>query len=157
MDFDHIQHRSAYSAALIDGEGTIGMRPQGNGYFFRLRVEMTDYATLARLGCILGYGSVRPGPTRNDRLPTWVWQTAAQDAVRDALTRLYPHIYTKRPQVDLVLDCMSRPNRALIELQRYFVKLWKLKLRKPRNSRNQHGTCSLHIEKLRQLHPRWFD
>ncbi len=154
-DFDHNERRFAYCAALFDGEGTIGMRPQGKGYFFRLRVEMTDYEMLARLGCILGYGSVRPGPKRSDRLPTWVWQTAAQSAVQDALARMHPHIHAKRSQADLVLDCMSKSNRSLAELQRYFVELWKLKLRKPRNSRNQHGACNLHIEKLRLLHPRF--
>lgn len=154
---NHRENRLAYYAALFDREGTIGMRPQRNTYLFRLRVETADYEMLSRLCCILGYGSVRPGPKRKNRLPTWVCQTAAQDAVLDTLTRLHPHIHTKRSQVDLVLDCLSEPDRPLIELQRYFVELWKLKLRKPQLSRNQHGACSLHIETLRQLHPRWFD
>lgn len=154
--FDHEERRFAYYAALFDGEGTIGMRPQGKGYFFRLRVEMADYDLLSRLGCILGHGSVRPGFIRPNRQPTWVWQTAAQDAVREILERVQPHVQAKRSQVDLVLDCMSKPNRPLIELQRYFVELSKLKLKKPRNSRNQHGVCRLHIEDLRRLHPRMF-
>jgi hypothetical protein len=154
---DREELRFAYCAALLDGEGTIGMRPQGKGYIFRIRVEMADYEMLSRLGCILGYGNLRPGHKRKNRLPTWVWETAAKEAVREILMRIQPHVQAKRSQVDLALDCMCRSNRSLKELHRYFVELWKLKLKKPKTSRNQHGECVLHIDKLRRLYPRWFD
>ena len=143
-----------YLAALFDGEGTIGLRPQGTGYYFRLRIEMTDYQTLSRVACIFG-GSVRPGPKRNWRQPTWVWQTARRESVRRILVKIQPFARVKRPQVDLVLDCMCR-RRDLIEMDRYFIELWKLKLKKPRNSSNQHGRCMLHINKLRKKYPNLF-
>jgi hypothetical protein len=155
--FDHEEKRYAYFAALLDGEGTIGMRPQGRGYMFRLRVEMADHEMMSRITCIFGYGSMRPGSKRENRLPTWVWQTGAQEAVRDILMRIHPHVHAKRSQVDLVLDCLCKPNRTLREMDRYFVELWKLKLKKPRSSRNQYGECTLHIDKLRRRYPRWFD
>jgi hypothetical protein len=41
-------------------------------------------------------------------------------------------------------------------LDRYYIALWSLKLKKPRTSRNQHGPCTLHIDKLRKRYPRLF-
>jgi hypothetical protein len=48
-NLDHEERRYAYFAALLDGEGTIGMRPQGRGYSFRLRVEMADHEMMSRI------------------------------------------------------------------------------------------------------------
>lgn len=160
---DHDERRFAYYAALFDGEGTIGMRPQPGArsdsrwqYVCRLRIEMADRETIYRLASTMGAGHIAAAPKRENRQQTWVWETAARKSVMSILLQLKPYLQSKSRQADLVLDYLQASSLTGKQQDHIYMAVADLKLKKPKNSYNQYGKCELWRDILRRRSPKWF-
>ncbi len=160
---DHDERRFAYYAALFDGKGTIGMRPQPGArsdsrwqYVCRLRIEMADRGTIYRLASTMGAGHIAAAPKRQNRQQMWVWETAARKSVMSILLRLKSYLQIKSLQADLVLDYLQASSLTGKQQDHIYMAVADLKLKKPKNSCNQHGKCELWRDILRRRSPKWF-
>lgn len=103
-----VAHRG-WLAALIDGEGCIGMsrRPTKVGYSYQamVRVKMASEAVVRAAHARCGLGSLRGPLTQNvpNRRPYWEWTVMAQQAA-NLLRELYPYLIEKKPQAALAIE-----------------------------------------------------
>lgn len=94
----------AWAAGIIDGEGCIRFYKNGNYFYPRLSVEMTHKPTIVRLHEILGGNVHKVKRNRAGRYERtlWVFEVAAS-LLGDVVGELYPYIFTKKEQFDLVM------------------------------------------------------
>ena len=117
---------------------------------------MVNYNLISRLACWMGAGKPTLTYARNNRQRTWVWETAARASVLEILQRVEPHLQSKLGQARLMLDYLQAPSLTETQQHRIYMALCELKERQPGISRNQHGACILHRDRLRQRYPRLF-
>lgn len=100
----------AYTAGLIDGEGTIGIgRTQADTYAIRVAVGMTDVATsiIRMLEKTYG-GRINPMKPDNERCrPKLRWAVEGDEAAT-VLELVLPHLILKREQAKLALILQDR-------------------------------------------------
>lgn len=100
----------AYTAGLIDGEGTIGIgRTQADTYAIRVAVGMTDVATsiIRMLEKTYG-GRINPMKPDNERCrPKLRWAVEGDEAAA-VLESVLPHLILKREQAKLALTLQDR-------------------------------------------------
>jgi hypothetical protein len=90
-----------YIAALIDGEGWIGVTKTSHRYPARLVIAMTHYETLVYIQSLIGgllYKASKANLYDSDK---WVLMVSA-NTLRRLLPMLRPYIKTKARQVDLI-------------------------------------------------------
>jgi hypothetical protein len=100
----------AYTAGLLDGEGTIGInRTQADTYAIRVAVGMTDVAASIISGLQRSYGGrVNPmKPGGENHRPKLRWAVEGESAAR-VLEAVLPYLILKRGQAVLALELQER-------------------------------------------------
>lgn len=99
----------AYVAALIDGEGSIGLEAKTSGreasYYARVRVGMTDPAlpVLQWLHQEWGGSLLQSHRNPDRRRPIWTWSVTGTNAI-PFLRQVLPYLRIKEDQARLVLE-----------------------------------------------------
>lgn len=88
---------AAYLAGLLDGEGTIGVRPRPNGYVnLELGICMTTPKPLRWARAVTGLGSIYHRPERRARRrDAWFWKVSSCAAIAEVLQQVLPHLKVK--------------------------------------------------------------
>lgn len=97
----------AYLAGLLDGEGTIGYRPQADGRVnIELGVCMTEPAPIYWAHQATGRGNVYRRTTRErrtDRRDAWFWKVCRVSDIAEILTAVRPYMRVKHHEATAML------------------------------------------------------
>jgi hypothetical protein len=96
---------AAYLAGLMDGEGTIGYRPQKSGYpNIELGICMTTPAPLHWAAAATGLGKVYHRPeSRANRRDAWFWKVSVCQDIAEILRRIRPYMLVKQYEASAFL------------------------------------------------------
>ena len=94
----------AYFAGLMDGEGNIGIYPQGKSKRLRpcVKLNMTDKETVVAVAEFFG-GNVSSKKVANGNKPQWHWSVTYKKASK-IIRLLRPYLITKAAAADYVLS-----------------------------------------------------
>lgn len=101
MSFQH-ELLIAYLAGIVDGEGYIAIRKNGNRYQPIVKVGMTDKEVVETLAETFG-GFVYVSKLKSGRF-IYTWQVLKKELVEVTLTALLPYLRVKRKQADHLLE-----------------------------------------------------
>jgi hypothetical protein len=114
---------AGYLAAMIDGEGCIGLYKTKRGYVNgTVQVSNTSRSLLESLIETAGVGRITTkSEPRINRKPVYSW-TICQRQAKSLLLAVMPHIRLKRPQARLFCSFIGswRPSYRLTEADRLF-------------------------------------
>lgn len=122
----------AYTAGIIDGEGSIGIqrnRKNSNSYSLRIRVTNTDPWVCYWLKNTFG-GSVSIETTDRNR-PCYKWTIACRKA-GIFLAMILPYLHIKKPQAEIAskFQTTKRLNRARVPCETAYQEAQKILLEK---------------------------
>ena len=108
----------AYTAGIIDGEGSIGLERCGgkkyNRYAIRVIVGNTNEWLCQLLAFSFG-GSLHLRPSKNPKhQDCWIWSISARQAAT-FLSLVLPYLQIKRPQAELALSYQLRRHHCGIK------------------------------------------
>jgi hypothetical protein len=104
--------QTAWVAALIEGEGFIGITRSNNaidGRRAQISVKMTDEDVMHTLAAVTGLGRVT-GPYKTSGKDVWRWQVSAKHDLQILLARIKPLMHARR-------------RRAITDIQERFLGL----------------------------------
>ena len=114
-----IDHRLAWLAGIIDGEGTVSMgiwrskKPYGRyeSAIWYLFIPNTSQAMLNEVATILDVLAVRysfrPRAVRPKNLPMWSINVHHKESFRAVLMAVMPYLIAKRPHAELALRALA--------------------------------------------------
>ena len=108
----------AYIAGIIDGEGSISIRPNGHP---TLIVVNTDRTVMELLASWAGFGNIR----ERDRSPhktIFQWELSGEKA-QQVLRRVLPFLIIKKAKADMGLTWVPRPQGRPPKLDQWICKL----------------------------------
>ena len=112
MSLESVETILAYTAGIVDGEGSIYMKRsapgRSHGYSIFLRVGVTSGELIHWLIVHFG-GWSEPAMLPGNRKPLWRWALYGEAAAA-LLQRLLPYLVIKRRQAELVIDFYSVRN-----------------------------------------------
>lgn len=92
----------AYFAGLFDGEGTVGIRKNNEGYRVEVGFGITYMPILEIMRDVFG-GHITPHPKKANRKQLYEWDLGGRNAY-DFLVVVRPYIHEKKPQVELAIQ-----------------------------------------------------
>jgi len=115
---EHSNTDLAYAAAMVDGEGYVGITMQRQGKYKRgyglrvmVQVNMTDYEIPCWLYSNFG-GCLRPSKSyKAGAKDLWVWNASSQIALR-FLLQIRPYLKLKAAQADICIAFQQRRYRG---------------------------------------------
>jgi len=115
----HTPEQCAWTAGIIDGEGTIGIYPryrtdvkcQNPGWGMVVKVGNTDSRMTKALRDIWGGSGHDAVDTREGRSVCYTWTIAAKQALA-MLREIRQYLVTKRAQADLAIQFQSQMGRG---------------------------------------------
>jgi hypothetical protein len=104
-----------YFAGFFDGEGSIGIYPNGSGQGRTLRVQLTQNATPLSTAllheCRTRWGGAISRLNRNGKRAAWIWQASAESGA-GVLEELHPWLRLKQPEAEIALAYWSERARV---------------------------------------------
>lgn len=126
----HTDSTLGYLAGLIDGEGTIGVYPNGKTDRVTIQVSMTAEDVLK--WCAENFGGTVNGPYRQheNRTSMYTWKRAARQDVADLIAKIRPLLKLKASQADDTLtflkDEYAIEPSVFIGIKAMVVEQWQL-------------------------------
>lgn len=94
----------AWSAGLVDGEGSICIVKSRESYRLTLAICMTHESTIKRISNIFGnVGSISLMSKTGKDKDAWTWHTAGGQAAK-IIQDMYPYLHTKKAQAELAIE-----------------------------------------------------
>lgn len=105
-----------YIAGIIDGEGCLTLRHQNNqrSYYATIQVSNTDFALVAYLMRITGYGRISTLAMSGNRKIAYKWQVTVAAHIYEILDAVKPFLVIKEERAELLYKLRTIKSQGFV-------------------------------------------